>query len=397
MIRILFLCLCFFFLSLVYAEEKTPAISPWLYKKLTKTEKLIAKKSYQKAELSLKGLLPDVQDKSYEQATILRSLSSVYALKGEYKKAAETLSRALMLNVLPKKQKQHALLNLGQLYMAVEQYAKAVHALGPWLKKNSTPEPEINVLVANAYAQLKKYRQALPYIKKAIAGSKKPKESWYQLHLALNIELKNYNSAANILKKLIQRNPDKKTYWDQLSSIYQQLKQYEKAVSVKSLAYKKGFINTEKGIIELANLLLYVDSPYKSAKLLEQAINDKKIKSNSKNWEKLANAWRMAREFDNAVQALEIASKLNDRGILYEQLGQIYVEQEKWQLATISLNKALSKGGLKKIGATYLLLGMSYYELNNSAQAEKYFLKAMKIKGSKKVAKQWLNYIRTSE
>ena len=404
--RCLFFCRGFLALTLslvllspVYANEddKPVTISPRLYKRLTKVEKLISKKSYQQAEQKLNAILTDVKQGSYEQAAVLRSLSSVYALKGQYNKAAAALSRAIALKVLPKNQHQHAILNLGQLYMAQEQYSKAVKTLEPWLAINPVPDLQIHVLLANAYAQLKHYRKALPHIKKAIAKSKKPEESWYQLNLALYFELENYSSAAGVLKTLIRLYPDKKSYWNQLSSVYQQLKQYKKAVSIKHLAYKKGFIDTEKGILELTNLFLYIGSPYKAAKLLKDGFEHKRIKPNSKNWETLANAWTMAKEFDNAIIALEKASKLNDKGSLSQQLGQIYVEQEQWSLATTALQKAINKGGLRNTGATYLLLGMSHYELNHTQQAKKNFLKAAQYSKNKKAAMQWLNYINESK
>jgi len=399
MMRLLVLLLSVLLLSSAYAadKEKTPAISPWLYKKLQKTEQLIAKKSYPQAEKSLKAMLPEAKEKSYEQALILRSLSSVYALNGRYKKAAEVLSKVIALKVLPKQQEQQAVLNLGQLYMAVEQYAKAIRVLEPWLASNSTADAQVNVLVANAYAQLKKYHKALPFIKKAIASSKKPVESWYQLNLALYYELENYSSAANILKKMIVFYADKKEYWDQLASTYQQLKQYKKAVSIKHLAYKKGFVSHEKKILELVNLFLYVNSPYKAATVLKQAISSKKVKSSSKSWETLAHAWTMAKEFDQAIAALEIASKLNEKGSLFQQLGQIHVEQEQWSKAIASFNKALAKGGLKNTGSTYLMLGMSYYENKNIKRAKRAFLKAKQYRKNSKAARQWLDYIKIPE
>jgi tetratricopeptide (TPR) repeat protein len=127
--------------------------------------------------------------------------------------------------------------------------------------------------------------------------------------------------------------------------------------------------------------------------LLKDGVQHKKIRSTSKNWETLAHAWTMAKEFDNAIIALETASKLNDKGSLSQQLGQIYVEQEKWDLAITALRKAIGKGSLKNTGTTYLLLGMSYYELNNTQQAKKNFLKAAQYSKNKKAAMQWLNYI----
>ncbi len=393
MIRFLSLVLCFLFLLPVYAEDKGPTISSSLYKKLQKTEALIAKKAYSQAEQKLKALLAKVKDKSYEQATVLRSLSSVYALRGRYKKAANSLSKALALNVLPKKQAQQAALNLGQLYMAADQYSKAIKVLEPWLARNPKPDVQISVLVANAYAQLKQYRKALPFIKRAIAKTKKPAESWYQLNLALHYELNNYAEAAKILAKLITLYPDKKQYWDQLAASYQQAKQYKKAVSIKHLAYKKGFIKTEKNILELVNLFLYVNSPYKAATVLNKAIEQKKIKYTSKNWETLAHAWRMAKEFDRAVKALETASTLNERGSLFQQLGQIYVEKEQWGKAIKAFNKALAKGKLKNTGSIYLMLGMSYYEKKDNKRAKKYFLKAAQYSKNRKAANQWLKYI----
>lgn len=397
--RFLALILSALLLSPVFAEdkEKTPAISPWLYKKLQKTEELIAKKSYSQAEQKLNVILPELKEKTYEQAIVLRSLSSVYALNGRYKKAAEILQKVISFDVLPKKQEQQAVLNLGQLYLAVEQYAKAIKVLEPWLAKNATNDAEVNVLVANAYAQLKKHRKALPYIKKAIAGSKKPIESWYQLNLALYYELGDYAAAAQLLKKMIVFYPEKQDYWEQLASTYQQIKQYKKAVSVKHLAYKKGFIGKEKDILALVNLFLYVNSPYKAANLLQSEISGKRVASTSKNWETLAHAWTMAKEFDKAIKALEIASKLNEKGSLYQQLGQIYVEQEQWGKAISSFNKAIAKGGLKNIGSTYLLLGMSYYESNDNKQARRSFLKATQYSKARKAAYQWLEYIGKSK
>ena len=396
MMRLLILFICCFLVFSVNAKEskKMTTVSPWLYKKSKTVEKLIAKKSYQQAQQKLESILSDIKKGEYEHAFVLKSLSSVHALKGRYSKAAELLAQSIDLKVMPEEEEQRAILNLGQLYMATEQYAKAIKTLEPWLTKHTNLDMQINVLVANAYTQLKHYRKALPYIKKAIRQSKKPKESWYQLNLALYYELEEYTPATDILKILISSYPDKQTYWHQLSSIYQQVKQYKKALSVKDLSYKKGFITAEKEILELANLFLFIGSPFKAAKLIEQEINQKRIKHISKNWEILANAWTMAKEFDHAIKALEIASDLNSKGSLYLQLGQLYVEQEKWSQAIKSLNNALNKGGLKNTGSAHLLLGMSYYELNDLEKANKSLLKATKYNKSKKAARQWAEYIK---
>jgi len=397
MMRILLLiCFLLFPFSSYSKSDKAPSISARVFKKLQKVDSLIEKNSYQQAQEQLQVILSDVKKNSYDQAIVLQSLSSVHARTGSYKKAADSLSKCLALKVLPESRQQQGLLDLGQLYMAMEQYAKAVRVLEPWLSTHPNPDLQINILVANAYAQLKHFRKALPYVKKAIAQSKKPKEDWYQLNLALYFELEDYTSALDVLKTMIRLYPDKKEYWQQLSSTYHQLKQYKKAVSINYLAYKKGYITDERALLDLANLFLYVKSPYKAAKILQKEINQKKIKHTSKNWEALANAWTMAKEFDHAIKALETASRLNSKGSLYLQLGQIYVEQEKWNQAIKSLKKALNKGGLRNAGETHLLLGMCYYEINEIETAKESFLKATKFSKSKKSAKQWIEYINKS-
>lgn len=186
MIRLLLLVLSLLLQSPAFAEEKQkqPTISPWLYKKLQKSEQLIAKKSYAQAEQKLKAMLQDTKEKSYEKAIVLRSLSSVYALSNQYKKAANTLNEALSLKVLPTEQEQQAILNLGQLYMAIDQYSKAIQVLEPWLAKKPNPDVQIHVLVANAYAQLKRYRKALPHIKKSHSENKKTCRSLVSIKLS---------------------------------------------------------------------------------------------------------------------------------------------------------------------------------------------------------------------
>ncbi len=392
MIRILVILLSLNCAALA-AQEKAPTISPGLYKRISQAEKLIGEKSYASAGSSLQKALAAVEKGSYEHAVVLRSLTTLHAVQGHYVMAAQSLKKALDLNVLTAKQRQESLLNLGQMYLATQQYAKAVKVLQPWTASNKA-DAEISALLANAYAQLKRYRQAVPHIKKAIALRKKPPENWYQLNLALYYELNDYASASKILTRLIRIYPHKKSYWNQLSSAYQQLKNYKKAVSIQHLAYKKGLLNSERELMALINLFAYVGSPYKAGRLLEDSVKNKSIAYNSKNWETLAQIWQQAKEFDKAIGALEKASKLNAKGRLYQQLGQIYIEQEKWQKAIAAFNNALQKGGLKKIGSMHLLMGMSYFELNNFTKAQSAFRKAAQYQAQKKAALQWLDYIR---
>lgn len=384
--------------AITNAADKPSTIPSWLYKRLGQTEQLIGKQAYTKARESLKKILTDVDKDSYEQAITLRSLASVYALEDKYQKSASILEQVLATNALKEEQHQAALLNLGQLYMATEQYKKAIAQLSPWLKKHPTTQnTQVRVLLANAYSQLTQYRTALPYIQHVIKHAKDPKESWLQLNLALAYELHKYADAADILRLLVAKFPDKKEYWQQLSAIYQQLEQYSNALTIQHLAYTKGYDFSESEILQLFNLFLYKKLPYQAAHILEKELVRKGVKQTSEHWALLANAWTQAREYKNAINALEKASALHEKGELYLQLGRIHIEQELWQPAIIAIKKALQKGQLKQAGQAHILLGIGYHETQQLKLAKESFINAQGYSKAKKSATQWLNYIQSNQ
>lgn len=394
-LSMILLGLSLFLAPISFAKGEKTTISPKLYKKLKKVEQLIENKKYTAAAQSLKAIHNKIKKGGFEEASVLRSLASAYSMQNSYKKAAQALLQSLQLNALPNEQQLAALLNLGQLYLASEQYQKATKPLVKWLAKKGNGNSQVYIMLAKAHAQLKQYKQAIPYVEKAIANSKAPIDLWYQLQLVLYIETKNYAKATRVLEKLVRKYPKSHKYWSQLAALYQQVNQYTKAVTIKNLAYEKGILISEKEIIDLVNLFLYVNVPYKAGKILAKEIKLKHIKSNSKNWELLANAWTQAREFKKALSALDTASKLNNKGQLFQRMGSIYIEQEQWSLAASALNKAITKGGLRQPGNAYLLLGLSYYEQKKIDKARSSFNKAKNYKESQKAARQWLNYIST--
>lgn len=390
-----FLLFWFVLFTPVVKANKPIRLPAKIYKKLQATELLIEAKSYQQAEQNLQDLLLKAKLESHAKAIILKSLSSVYALQGQYKKAIKVLTKALESKFFPLAQQPQAWLNLGQLYLATEEYNKAIQILAPKLTKNPNKNAQLRVLVANAYFQLKQYKPALSFVKQAISSTKTPKESWYRLNLAIYFALEKYSDAVILLKKLIQLNPNNKTYWRQLVLVYKQLEQYNNALSVKHIVYQNGLITIEEDLLDLANLFLVVGMPYQAATILQTAFSNNTIKNTGKNWETLADVWIMAKEYVSATKALEKSTKYSKKSSLFYRLAQVYIEQEQWKLAIEALNVALSKGNLKNPGNVYLLLGLSYYELYNIKYAKQAFLKATKYRKNKKTAQQWLDYLKT--
>jgi tetratricopeptide (TPR) repeat protein len=372
-------------------------VSSWLYKRLEAVEKQLSKKEYKKATALLQKTLKKLPRKNYERAVVLRSLASINAMQGRYKKAIKRLEQSIATAALPKEQMAAAQLNLGQLYMADGQYQKTVDILEAWLKEAEKPKPQDQILLAQAYAQLKQYRKALPLVNRAVATSKKPVESWYQLQLALNYELERYRQCAVVLQKLVRFYPTKKRYWKELVGIHQQLKDYKSALAVMALAHQKSLLTESKELVQLANLYLYLDTPLKASQILEKELSSGKIKRTEKNLELYANSLIQAKEYKRAEKPLKEAAALSKKGRLYIRLARIQIEQEQWKKAEGNLKKGLKKGKLRRKGEAWLLLGVSCYEQNKPICSRRAFNKAAQFKRQKKSAQQWLNYINEAE
>lgn len=381
-----------------YAEAKEEqTISPWLYKRLEAVEKQLALNSYAEAKTLLQETLKKQTKENYERAITLRTLASVYALQGDYKKSAFYLEKSLSTQSLPQEQKRRALLNLAQLHMANGQFQKTITIMEAWLQQTEKPTGEDRILLAQAYAQLKQYKKALPHINRAIGSSKKPVEAWYQLQLALNYELERYDQCAATLRNLILYYPTKKRYWTELASIYQQLEKFTEALAIMELAYQKALLTKSRELIRLASLYLQLEIPKKSATLLKKAFKKGAIKRTEENLVLLANSHIQAREYKQAEQPLRQAAEISKTGKLYIRLGRIQIEREDWAAASDALKLGLKKGALKYPGQAWLLFGISCHESGDSNCAQMAFTKALAFKKQKKNAQQWLNFLTESK
>ncbi len=374
----------------LYAASAT--LSESTYKRLSRVHEMIGNGQYDAAISGLDKLVSG--KRGYEKAIVLQTYGYAYSGKGNYGKAAEYFKQCLDMNVLPEKPQLSMMYNLGQIYIADNQFQKGISLLETWFSKtDEIPSSQAHMLIATAYAEIKRYAKAIPHVKSAIKKSKKPQEAWYQLLLAMYYELKQYNNAVPVLETLIQLSPDKKQYWTQLSSTYINLQNNVKALATMELAYKKGLYTEGKEYINLSNMYMFQDIPYKAAEVLAAGFERGIIEDNFKNRELLANSWTHARETKKAIVALQHAAGLAPNGDVYVRLGQQYVSMEEWKSAKKALSNGLAKGGVKNVGAALLLLGLCNYQLQDYDSARQAFNKAKKYGKYRKQAVQWIDEV----
>jgi tetratricopeptide (TPR) repeat protein len=365
------------------------------YRGVEAANALISKKSYGEAIAAL-SKMTEGSGNEYEKAIVWYNLGFAYSAKDDYTNAAKAFQKALDSNAMPQQQQEQLEFNLGQLLIADKQYSAGSKTLEHYIADACSPvPPEANIFLAQAYAEQKRFADAIPQVDQAIAKSKTVKESWLQLKLALNYEMKNFRGCADALVKLIALVPAKSDYWRQLSGMFLELKQDSEAVATLVLADRQGMLTNPNEIKNLYNIYMMIDVPYKAASMLQDAVDKNRVPGDEKNLELISNAWINARENERAEAILKKLAGMSEKGDYYFKLGAMYGDDERWKESQDMLQRAVAKGGLgNRSGEAYLRLAIAAYSLKDYRAAEAAANKALGFDSTRNQAGQWLRQIR---
>jgi len=346
---------------------------------------------YDKAEERLVELQEKVKD--YELAIVTQTLGYVYAQRDDLANALAAFEEALSLDALPSKPQENLMLNTGQIYLAEGQVDKGIAMLERYFARAcEEPPAQVHIALASAYAEKKRYRDALEQVKLGVLKAEKVQEAWLQLKLALHYELSQLPECGETLLDLIAVAPEKGEYWRQLSGVMLQLENEMEALSVLAIAEREGFLSKENEVRNLANIYLMLNIPYKAGNLLARGIEDGRVEKTADNYEHLSEAWIGSREWSRAESSLANAARLSTTGDLWQRLAQVQMEQENWQGAQQSLAAALEKG-VADTAKTNYLMGIAAYYAGNTRQARQAFTQALKDKRLRSDVRQWLDHL----
>jgi tetratricopeptide (TPR) repeat protein len=370
-------------------------VSELTYKRLSRVHKFMDDEKYDLALERLKGIRPS-NKWPYEQALVRQTFGYLYAAKGEYPKAIDAFVQCLVLQRLPESATKNILYTLAQLQISVSDYPAAIDSLERWYKLEKTPTPQAHAFAGTVYALAKRYTKAIEHLQKAIASADDPKEDWYRQLLAVNYTVADYRSAARLLEQMTRRFSERKAYWLQLSSVFRTLKDDARSLAVMELAYRRGLLNNERELTELAGYYLYMDMPYKAGELLETALENGSLSSTNRHWQLLSEAWLRAREMRRAMQALQRASEQIQEPALFLRLAQLAAHMDEWSVTLHAVDRALHLEGLKQPGKAYILKGMAHFNRGEYNAAQGAFEHARENKAVQDQAQKWLDHL-TSE
>jgi tetratricopeptide (TPR) repeat protein len=325
----------------------------------------------------------------YERALVYQMLGFLHSEREQYPEALAYFEKCLAEEALPETSQLQTRFNVAQLYMATEEFEKAVATLEIWFATADHPSPNAYYMLAVAHYQVGDALLAVPAAEKAVETAKSVQEPWLQLLIGLYYETQQYEKAQKPLEALIMLKP-RKVYWTQLSSLYAHLEQEPKSLAVMQLAYELDFLETDREMRQLAQLYLYHSIPYRAARVLEKGLADGIVEEDADVFAMIANSWLLAREYEAALAPLERAAEMSPKGDLYARLGQVLLDRESWAASAAALRAAFAKGELADPGTTNLMLGMALYYQKRPAQAKKYFSRALSDGASRETASQWL-------
>jgi len=343
---------------------------------------------------AMKNLSPD------EQAQMYNFYGYIYYSQEQYEKSIDAYEKVIALPDIYPGLRDQVTYTLAQLKFTIEEYQEAIDLLNAWLKTQENPGPEPYILIGTGYYQLEQVDKIIPPVEKALQIARErgtePKEQWWLLLRVAYWEKNDYNKVKEILQTLLTSWP-KKEYWSQLSAIYGELDNESKQLDAFASAYDQGLLSTSSEYLQMAQLYLANNVPYKAAKILEQGFADGIVERNARNLRLYSQAWQLAREDKRAIDPLKEAAKLSKDGELDVRLAQSYMNIGDYKECIGAARDGLKKGDLNRADIGNMILGMCLFETDSLVDAKAAFRKARKDDRSLRTADQWILYIESEE
>ncbi len=375
--------------------RKAQVMRPNTYKKILPCQEMLAEDKTNEALKCLQAI--DVESlNGYETAVTYQMFGYAYSAQEKYDKAISFFEKAIATGQLSPGQTLDFQFNVAQMYRALEKLPESIRTFETWLQGAESPTGTQFYAISSTYYQAEKFGRSLELIEKALATRPDPEESWMNLAVALYIDKKAYKKAAPLLESMALRFP-KASYWKQLAAVYSELKDDKGALVAQELAYKQGFLTSNTDLRRLAETYLFLEIPFKGAKLIETEIAAGRMEKSERNWELLADAWLQAREFDKSIQPLTEAAKLSSDGELFVRLAKVHIDGERWNDAIEAIDSGVKRGKLKSRGETHFLRGIALFNLGKLDTARKEFVRAQKFDDTRKKGSQWVKFIDTKK
>jgi tetratricopeptide (TPR) repeat protein len=288
-------------------------------------------------------------------------------------------------------------INIGQLLIAEEQYARGIAVLEEALADpNVELTPRLAKMLAQAYGQAERYPEGLRYAEFAFNNTAYADRvrGDYQLSLFYYQQLERLPDQLRLIEEMVGRWPQEKNNWTTYASLLAQLNREGDAFEVNKIMYVNGMLTESREIVRVAQYYSFYEYPFRGAIILERELNAGRVERTRENLNLLANMWRQSREFERAIPVLRQVAQLTGDGDDFAKLGEALYQREQRAEAIEAFEQALDRGGLNRTGTIWNLLGTARYELDRRQGALAAFAEGARYPYSRSTANGWATFIR---
>ena len=212
----------------------------------------------------------------YAKALLLRDLAAQAADGKDYAKAAKLIEQALAQGALSGPAAEELKRNLAQLYLATGNYKALLPQLEQQAKAANAPADSLVALGA-AYIDAKRYKDAIPLLKRGIAASKTPDPSWKRALLSALLATGQEKEALPLLEQAVRDDPRDREAWLRLVALTLKFGPKERALGYLELASRLGYLDSETDRLRLVNLTAQLGAPFEAGSLLQGWFQSKQV------------------------------------------------------------------------------------------------------------------------
>ena len=361
---------------------------------LNKAADLVNDNKSAEAQPLVSKVLDEGKASKYAQSFAHELQGQIYYDQDKGDQAIAEYQKAIAADGLPNAQHFSVMYMIAQLQLQGEKYKEALASAEQWEKASGTQTADELALKANAYYRLDQYQQAVDTIKKALAMTTEPKDSWTQILMGSYFALNQYDEAAAVVQQQLAKNPTDKKLINQLATIYIQGNKDQQALDVLAKAKSQGLITTSDDYVKIAKLYASANKPKEAAATLQEGFAKGIVEKSFDNYKLEGDVCTQAEDDACAIAAYTKASPGAKDGNLDYHLGYELFYSDKSKEAVDALTRAISKGGLRQEGEAYLLRGDAEEYIDNHTAALADWHKAASYASTKTMAEQRIKAVK---
>ena len=364
---------------------------------LQAAQEFISAKKYKEALSKIDEADAVNQKTPYESYLIYRTRGAAAFADGQLELAAQAFATAMDFNRLTVVEYQDITRALAGQFYRKPDYANAALWATRYLEKGG-PDPQIKVLLAQAYYLMNDYAKAASVLQEIIradeAAGKVTLESQLQLWANCELKLKHNAGMVAALAKLVTHYP-KKDYWNDLIRKTQRMPGFSERLALDAYRLQRyaGSLDNADDLLEMAGLAMQAGFPAEAKQVIDQGYVDNLLgigadEGRHRKLQEQANKG-VAEDLKALAQDEKRAAGAKN-GISSVNTGFNFVLHGQFEKGIALIESGIAKGGLKYPDDAKLKLAMAYLYAGQKEKALQEFKSITGTDGTTELARLWV-------